>query len=206
MKYFRSLVVITQRKTKINMELASLRLFDKDPLIIEINEMEEYINLLEEELSTREGPSLIPTEILTFDDEKGFLYSDTNVKLKSIENKKIILQLRSEISSKKIFLEELRSSLLRNKEVVHAEYEEFKNTRQKLFDNLNKLSESGYKTEVHKAWFTYLRTNLSIYEKMLVDHNEDKHKITTDTGIKEGIVYFYTQLLYAIDEHQKYRQ
>ncbi len=178
-----------------------LKLFDSDPLAKEILEHEEFLSILNEELDCRCSMNGYYSSTPEPNNTKGEGMSTLDI----LENKKSIIFLRSEISSKESYIKTLKEKLLKDKEVFKAEYDAFKKERPKFFDQLNKLQEN-YKNVHFKAHFTYLRSELANYEAWLAREDADQHSIANKTGIIEGIVHFYTQLCYAIQDHNKYRQ
>lgn len=182
--------------------MAELTLFDRSPLLVEIEQQERYVNLLIEK-------RVIIKELIEFKEEgqsKEDSDSDLKVlleeKLFIINSKQDLIALESEIASKQSFLRELKKKGLRDKAVLESQYQDYLKDRAQFFEKLNQIT---FKTDHHKHLFTYLRSELSSYEKWLKDVSSDSNSIESKTGIMEGVVHFYTQLLYAIQDHQKFR-
>ena len=170
--------------------MVDLKLFDKNPLAQEIVEMEEYVEILKSELIHR----VEYDETYEPDSFEG--------KIKELTNKKAIISIRSEIASKESFIKELTMKLLRDKEVVMVAYQDYLKVKPKFFEKLNTLE---LKTDFHKNFFNYLRAELASYEKWL-HVEQSNYSITQNTGIIEGIVHYYSNLDYAIKEHEQFKK
>ena len=174
--------------------MKALKLFDKNPLVIEINEIENYNTLLKEELNVREEYAAKNSRL-----DHMASYKE---KLIAIDNKKAIIAIRADIAAKQSFVDELKEKLLRDKDVVEKQYQEFLKERPQFFQTLNSIE---LKTEYHRNYFNYLRAELASLEKAL---KAEQHSINSQskTGIVEGIVHYYYHLQYAIEEHSKFQK
>ena len=81
-------------------------------------------------------------------------------------------------------------------------YQDYLKVKPKFFEKLNTLE---LKTDFHKNFFNYLRAELASYEKWL-HVEQSNYSITQNTGIIEGIVHYYSNLDYAIKEHEQFKK
>jgi hypothetical protein len=172
--------------------------FDSSPLHKEMVLMEQYIDILKDEKkscqefavsSMNSDHDRNPEEVFNFSMQRSAA-------------KRRLLEIDQEIESKENFVKTLREKILRDSSIIESTYQDYIKNRASFLDNLTKVFNIGvFITPHHKNQLTYLKTELHQYEATLKAINH--LPLTQKIGIMEGIVFYYTRILHAINQNRQ---